>query len=317
MTGIRQRFFPFLYSFLLFLCCTEMVLSPAAAGPLVGVIMTGNAPYFGELHRAFVDSLKAGSQPGAEPEIILQRPFPDAVAMSNAARKLIAAEVDIIVTYGTPATLAVLKENAKIPVIYSGIYDPAGAGLEGPRLTGCGYKVPLSSLLRYLHELKPISNLTVIYAGNEDDSRRQVEEFARLTAEQQIGLTRINLAKPDDLDRLGSRIEGEGVFLTGCSLVDLWLDRISVILQKRQVLSVSILPDLNDSGITLTLYHPPLDQGRKTAEMVLQVLAGRAPHEIKVETFRNTELVFNLKEAKKLGIRIPFQLVAEATRVIK
>ena len=51
--------------------------------------------------------------------------------------------------------------------------------------------------------------------------------------------------------------------------------------------------------------------------MVLRVLDGQGPADIKPEIFRKTELTFNLKEAKEMDIKVPFNLVVEATELIK
>lgn len=312
MTGIR----PHLPQILLGLLLAALLPSMAWSKTVVGVMMPGNSPYFQEIHQAFLTTMKAKSPSGTNFEIIIQKPFPDATALSNAARKLLAADPEVIVTYGTSATLALLNEKSQVPLIYSGVYDPPTAQLAGPRVTGCGFKVPLTSLLRYLRELKTIETLNVFYCDLEDDSVRQVNELAELAREQQLILNRINLKHRDDL-KTAPLNKGDAIFLTGSVVVASMLDEILTAAKGRKQPSVGIFPAPDEAGITITLYHNPLAQGTKTAELAIQVLAGGAPREIKPESLRNTELTFNLREAKNIGVKIPFQLVAEASKVIK
>jgi len=296
------------------LCCAPLVL---AGETLIGVVMTGDTPYYAEMHKAFVDTLKSSIPSGEKIEIILQRPFPDPIALSNAARKLIAADVDLIVSYGSPATLAVIQEKSKIPHVYAGAYDPEAAKIAGARMTGCGYKVPLSSFLRHLKSLKEIATLTVLYSGLEEDSVRQVDELRRLAGEQGIGLQKINITKYGDIGGIGAQLTGDAVFITGSAVVNAWLDDILKIVKEKKVLSASILPDQNEAGVVLTLYLNPHDLGAKAAEMVARIRRGEQPEAIGSVIFRHTELVFNVREAKELGVKPSINLIAEATKVIK
>ncbi|HSH12192.1 MAG TPA: ABC transporter substrate binding protein, partial [Desulfurivibrionaceae bacterium] len=283
---------------------------------VIGVMIPGNAPYFQEIHKAFMATMAAKLPAGRKFEVIIQKPYPDATALSNAARKLLTADPDLIVTYGTSATLAVLNEKNQVPLIYSGVYDPPTAQLESTSATGCGFKIPLTSLLRYLRELKKIETLNVLYCDLENDSVRQVNELAKMASEQQIILNRINLRHHDDL-KTAPLNKGDAIFLTGSVVVASMLDEILAAPQSSQQPSAGIFPTPDEAGITISLYHNPIDQGTKTAELAIQVLAGRPAREIQPESLRNTDLTFNLREAKNIGVKIPFQLVAEASKVIK
>lgn len=312
MTGIRQHF----QNILLALLLGALLPASAWSKTLVGVMMPGNSPYFQEIHKAFLTTLVAKSPTGTNFEIMIQKPFPDAIAMSNAARKILAADPDIIIAYGTSATLVVLNEKSRIPLIYGAVYVPLTSQLAGPTTTGCGFKIPLTSLLRYLRELKKIETLNVLYCSLEDDSVRQLNELAELAKEQQLTLNPIDLKNREDLKK-ATLDKGEALFLTGSGVVASMLDEILAMARTRQQPSAGTFPDRDEAGITITLYHDPLTQGRKIAEIAALVLAGRSPREIKPESLRNTELMFNLKEAKNIGVKIPFQLVAEASKVIK
>ena len=83
--------------------------------------------------------------------------------LTNIARDLIGAKPDVIVTHGTPATVAVLAQTRTIPVLFFGIADPLGNGLIGnlPRpggnVTGfASYEPSLAGKwVELLKEIKP------------------------------------------------------------------------------------------------------------------------------------------------------------------
>lgn len=303
----------------LLLLSSFLFFVPAVAAEeiLIGVVMTGNIPYYGAMHEAVTDGLKSRTPSGTQIKFIVQKPFPDSIALSNAARKLIAADVDLIVAYGSPATLAVMHETSGIPIVYAGVYDPGAGQVAGKLVTGCGYKVPLSSLLRHLRSLKQFTTLSVAYSSLEEDSVRQMTELSDLAKEQGFVLQKINIRSPQDVKNIDPKTVGDALFVTGSSIANAALEKIVAFFKEHGQPSVAILPDVAETGIVITLYQSPQEQGEKAAEMVVKVMLGQKPSNVKTEILRNTDLVFNLREAKNLGLKPPINLIAESTKVIK
>lgn len=286
------------------------------AAKQIGVIMSGDVPYYGAMHETFVAELNKRFGGAEKIEIILQKPFPDPISWSNAARKLIAFDVDLIVSYGSPATQAVLHEKSSIPLIYAGLYEPDQAAIPGKNVTGCGFKVPLSSIIRYFRRVKPVNTLGIVFSSVEEDSVRQYKTMNALALQQNIKIEKIDIRSRADLDKL-KVANMDAVFITGSSLAHLWLNDILAILKKRQIPAADIFPDNSASGMLMTLHQPSSSQGQMAAEMASQILRGEKPATISPHIFRDTELVVNLVEAKNLGLTFPVQILVEATRVIK
>ena len=137
-----------------------------------------------------------------------------------------------------------------------------------------------------------------------------------LTEQQEIKITKIDIQKKSDLEKLNTQ-KSDVVFITGSSLAHLWLNELVTILEKQQVPVADIFPDENEAGVLMTLFQPSQTQGEMAAEMAWQILQGTKPADIAPYTLRDTELVFNLVEARRLGIDFPIQLLIEATRVIE
>jgi len=282
----------------------------------IGVIMTGDVPYYGAIHEAFVAELNSRFAGGEKIEIILQRPFPNALSWSNAARKLIAFDVDLIVAYGSPAAQAVIHEKSSIPLVYAGLYEPEQAEVSGKNVTGCGFKIPLSSIVRYFKRLKTISTLGIVFSGVEEDSVRQGKTMKELAEQQNIKTLEIDIRSRADLEKLKAQ-KTDAIFMTGGSLTHLWLDDILSILRKEKIPAADIFPDDSESGVLMTLYQPVHSQGQMAAEMASKILLGEKPENIAPHTYRDTELVFNLIAARHLGIVFPIPLLIEATRVVQ
>lgn len=281
----------------------------------IGIIMTGNIPYYQELHKAFMTRL-GRDVISAKTEIIIQNPYPDAISLSNAARKLIAAEVDVIVAYGTPAALSVLREKTRIPLVYAAVYEPFMSQLKSAHSTGINVKLPISRLLRYLRELTQISTLAVVYGGNEEDSLFQFRETLKLAAQYGIAIEGINLKMPQEAKAKLNGLKIDAILVTGSSVASMAMPAISKFGSERKI-PVASLFLCRDFHLTVTLSTSPVEQGEKAADKALKILEGVSPEKIRIETAQEVELIFNLKEAVSMGWKMPMDLVTEATRLIK
>lgn len=305
-----------LLSILLAFVLVLAVAAESHAVQRIGVIMTGDVSYYGAMHAVFVSELKKNFSGGEEVEVILQKPFPNSISWSNAARKLIAFDVDLIVTYGASAAQAVIHEKSHIPLVYAGLYEPDQANVAGKNVTGCGYKVPMSSILRYLKRLTSIETLAIVFSSVEDDSVRQYEEMKVLAWKQNIKTEKIDIRSRTSLGQLQAK-NPDAVFIAGSALTHLWIDDIVAILRKKKIPAADIFSNDLEAGVLVSLFQPPQAQGKMAADMAAQILLGEKPGNIVSHTFRDTELVFNLEEARRLGIEFPIQLLIEATKVVQ
>ncbi len=201
---------------------------------------------------------------------------------------------------------------------YRTIYSPSGSRPRISRfISSCGFKVPLTSILRYLRSLKQISTLSVIYNSLAEDSVRQADELQSLAREQHIHLTKINIKSHRDIEKLEFIVDDGTFFITGSAIVSSFTGDIIPILQNKMSPSAGIFPDQAAAGVTLALYQPPAEQGKKAAEMAAKILLGTPPKDIAPIVLRDTELVVNLRAAQKIDINFPIHLIVEATKVIR
>ena len=289
--------------------------SSLSAENTIGVIMTGNIPYYDDLHGALMAKLRKEGIAG-KTEVIVQKPYPDSISLSNAARKLIAMDVDAIVAYGAPAALAVVKEKTKIPMVYAAVYEPIISRVKSRYNTGISVKLSISSLLRYLKALKHLTTLGVVYNSGEEDSVYQFMEISKLAEAQGIKIEGINLKRHQEAKEKLALKKMDALLLTGSSVAHMGMDQVVEYVKEQRIPLASFLFG-RDSRIIVGLTTSPVEQGDKTAEKVIKILDGVPPEKIKPESSNEVELMFNLKEATAMGWKLPMDLVTEATRLIK
>src|SRR5512145_1109449 len=170
-------------TFVRWMICAALLLGAAnavAGEKTIGVVLSGNIGYYQEIHKAFMNGLGKEGFDKRKVDTLLQMPAPDPLSWTNAVRKLVVADVNVLVTYGAPAALSAIKETKSVPIVYAGVYDAAAIGAAARNMTGMSSKVPLTSLLKYAKKLLPFTKLAVVYSDLEADSVRQVEEIVAL-----------------------------------------------------------------------------------------------------------------------------------------
>lgn len=285
-----------------------------AAEKTVGVIMTGGIPYYRELHKSFSDSLAAEGFGSGRVEIVLQTPTPEAMSWTNSARKLVAIGVDVIVSYGAPATLAVMNETSNIPIVFAGVYDPQSLGMTGKNATGISSKVPVTALIKNFKSISNFSNLGVVYSDAEKDTVLQANEVKQLEGSFKFRSTKFIFKKIDDV----SKIAGvDALFLTtGCAAMQC-VNNIIGMARKAKIPTATTIGGGENSGIILTIAANPDEQGKEAAERVAKILKGASAASLPVEQPKRIDMIINLREATDMGLKIPFDLLSAATKVIK
>ena len=286
----------------------------SAAPKIVGIIMTGNIPYYKDVHKSFTETLSAeGFGPGSV-ETVVQTPSPEPMSWTNAARKLVTIGSNIIVSYGAPATIFAMSETSDIPIVFAGVYDPQAVGVTGKNATGVSSKVPVASILKNLKSISNFSTLGVVFNDSEKDTVVQANDVKQLEGTFGFKSTRFNIKKASDSAKIASV---DALFLTtGCAAMHC-VSNIIGVARKAKIPSAATIAGGETSGVILTIAADPHEQGREAAKIVAKVLRGARPASLPVEQPKKIDMIINLREATDMGLKVPFDLLTSATKVIR
>lgn len=289
--------------------------SAEAADKTVGVIMTGNIPYYQDLHKGFIMEIQKDKlfQEG-KIDIILQKPAPSRTAWTNAARKLVSLDVDVIVSYGTPSTLAVQDQTSHIPVVFAAVYDYETAGIKGKNITGITSKVPVSTLIKNMQSISKSSKFGVVYSRIEKDTILQANDIKGLEGKHGFKTFFIDAEKKNEADKIN---KVDTLILTTSCAAMTCVDNYVLLASNARIPTASLIGGAEEKGILLTLSANPLEQGRKAAQKTVEILKGASPSSIKIDSPSQVNMILNMKAAKQLGLTVPFEVLTSATKVIK
>jgi putative ABC transport system substrate-binding protein len=309
-----DRTLSFLRSLLIVLLFWCFALPAQAADKTIGVIMTGDLTYYRKIHEAFMEEMAAQGLDADKVQVFLQIPTPGALSWTNAARKFIAYDVDMIVCYGMPATMAVLKERSGIPVIFAGVYYPHTLALDEGNATGISSNVPVATIIKHLKSISDFTQLGVIYNASEKDTLLEVNNINSLESKFLFHTVTFDIREEKDTAKI---VNVDALLFTTGSAGMSHVNSVIRVARNAKIPTAAALGGEEDKGIILTIDADPREQGVTAAKMVAQVFKGKKPADIPVTLPRKVDIVVNLKEATRLGFKVPFSLLTAATRVIK
>ncbi|HET7876457.1 MAG TPA: ABC transporter substrate-binding protein [Methylomirabilota bacterium] len=243
--------------------------------------------------------------------------------------ELIARKVDVIVTAGTPATLAVKKATTSVPLVMVAVGDPVATGIVASLSQPGGNITGLTSIaaemegkrLELLREVIPsVSHIAVLW--NAASPLQVIAEKQTQAAAQVLRMKVLSLGvrtKEEIEDALAAIVrERPGALLV---LADrLFLHhraRIMDFAAQQHLPGVHAYRELVEVGGLMSFGPSYADMHRRAAYFVDRILKGAKPADLPVERPATFELVINLKAAKALGLTIPQSVLLRATEVIQ
>ncbi|QFR32680.1 ABC transporter substrate-binding protein [Ancylobacter sp. TS-1] len=263
--------------------------------------------------------------------------FPDLVAEARALK------VDLVVTWGTTATLGMVGEydNADparylhdIPVLFMIVTDPVAARVvesldrPGRNVTGTLVIVPEETQLRAIRSYLPFRRVGIAYNEDEVNAVSSVQRVRALADEMGFEV----VARPVPRDAAGKPIAAslpEVVQQLADAKVDLiYIGSSSFILNNRGIFTRAAvergLPvaaagevPVVEADALLGLVSRYYTVGQLTGTRAEQILVeGRKPQDIPVEALSRFSLIVNMEVAHKLNLYPPL-LMLNAIEAIK
>jgi putative ABC transport system substrate-binding protein len=243
--------------------------------------------------------------------------------------ELIVLKVEVIVTAGTPASLAVKKATTSIPLVMVAVGDPIGAGLVASLARPGGSITGLTSIaaelegkrLELLRAVIPkLSHITVLWNPASLFSVAAEKEVQAAAQVLRIRVQSLGVRAAEEFDNAFAAIlrERPGALLV---LADrLFLHNRARIVDfgaKHRLPGMYPYRELVEVGGLMSFGPSYAGMHRRAATYVDKILKGAKPADLPVEQPTTFELIINVKTAKALGLTIPPSLLQRADEVIK
>jgi putative ABC transport system substrate-binding protein len=316
-----------------------VALGGAAAWPLAAVAqqpkvwrigVLAAVPPMPAMLSAFRDSMRErGYVEGQNLSIDVRWPQGSFDQDPSVVTELVNSNVDVIVAWATPATIAARRATSTIPIVMVGVGDPVGSGFiaslarPGSNITGLtSISVDLSAkLMELFAELVPgMKHVGVVHNPNNPAvtmSLREIEDAVRkLNMQVQV----VNAQTSDEFEHAFAQLRAgsvDGVVVIADATVIEHSRRIAELAQSARLPTAFQRRENIDAGGLLSYGADINNEFRQATFYVDRILKGEKPADLPVMQPTKVELVINLKTAKALGLTVPLIMQMTADDVIE
>ncbi len=242
--------------------------------------------------------------------------------------ELLQLKVDVLVTISLSSIRAAKEATKTIPIVMVTNFDPVATGLvdslanPGGNLTGLTrFTRELSGKrLELLKEAVPgISRVgAILNAAQSRDDFKWYEAPAR-ALKIQLQLHEVRAPNPDFEGAFQAAAKGRASALitVSGSLFDRYIKRFADLAIKNRLPSMHEVSRYVEAGGLMSYSADDAESFRRAAYYVDRILKGAKPADLPVEQPTKFELVINLRTAKQIGVTIPPDVLARASRLNK
>jgi len=244
------------------------------------------------------------------------------------ASELARRAVSVIVTWGTPATLAAKQVTKSIPIVMAHVGDPVRSGLvsslahPGGNVTGVTALGPgvASKRLELLKDAVPnVSRVAFLWNPANPDQRASFSEVQAGARALGVSLQSVEARSRDELEHVLAAMKHDrpsALLMTADNLHHRHIGQIVAFASESRLPAMYQLREAVDRGGLMSYGASLPELGRRAAYFVDKILKGAKPANLPVEQPTKFELVINLKTAKALGLTIPPSLLLRADEII-
>ena len=253
----------------------------------------------------------------------------NSATIQQAARELIAAQPELVLSATTPTTAALLKQTRTTPIVFANVSDPVGSGfvasLARPGGNTTGFINLEASIagkwLELLREIAPgIERAGLLFnPATAPYAEYYLGPFK--AAGRSLGVAGVAVPVTDAPSLESAMAQSQesktGLVVLPDSFTTGHRSDIIALAARHHVPAIYPYRFFPEIGGLLSYGNDQLDNFRRAAAYVDRVLKGEKVGELPVQVPAKFELVINLKTARALGLDVPLLLQQRADAVIE
>jgi ABC-type uncharacterized transport system substrate-binding protein len=249
--------------------------------------------------------------------------------LPSLAMDLVRASPDVLIAgFGTLTAQAAKAATMTIPIVFTNLGDPVGAGLvtslarPGGNVTGLTDQARdlQGKRLQILEELTRGSQVIAVLMNPDTPFTALALKEVRTAA---AAHTRLKVLEARAADQVPARLEeaikagAAGLLVLEDPLTYSVRRQIADLATKFRLPTMYGYRDFAEAGGLMSYGTDRRQMYRRAADYVDKILKGAKPADLAVEQPTKFELVINMKTAKTLGLTIPASLLLRADEVIQ
>ncbi len=271
----------------------------------------------------------SGFKEGVNVTFVRRNAGGDMAAAEVIAREFVASQVDLIHAIATPTAQAVVRTGSRIPVVFSSVTDPVGAGIvpkgsapgqkTGTQVTGLSDLWPVRLQFETYARAAPHAKVWgTIYNPKEANSLSHI--LVMREAAKGLGLTLVEatVSSRAEVAQAAASLAGrvQALTITSDNTTVAELEAIARVCDQHQI---ALFAGDIDSVVRGAVMAYGLDYflvGYAAGKKAALVLKGIKPGDVPWGPVEKFSLVINTRAAKAQGLTLAPELLARADKII-
>jgi len=297
--------------------------------PRVGFIHTGSRQANQSALDAFHANLAAlGWTDGSNIAVVDRWAEDRTEALPAIVKELLGSGVALLVTAGTPATLAARHASTTIPIILVGVDDPVSLGVvetlgqPGGNVTGLSLtsSAVIAERLELLQQIVPSLRRLAVIVRDDPGLEQKLQDIRSNAQRKGIEALMLEATTAKALELAFARLHTDrcqAIYVASGPMGPVKRARIISLAADARVPAIYSFRIFTVEGGLIAFAADYGDLFRRAADFVDRILKGANPATLPVEPPHKFNLTVNLETAIKLGLTIPPTILAAADEIIE
>lgn len=291
----------------------------------IGISQIVTHPALDATRQGVIDGMaEEGYIEGENVEFDYQTSEGDPSLVAAIAQKFVSDQVDAIVSIATPDSQASVKaaQGSGIPVIFSAVTDPVGAGLVADwnshadeNVTGVSDMIVVSDDVDVILKIVPgVKKLGTLYNAGEDNSVFLTKKLLEACAAAGIEVVEATVSTSADVLTAAQSLVGrvDAIWVGTDNTVVSGLEALIKVCEDNDIpFFPADEPSIERGGIAAYGFDY-YDLGVQTGKMLARVLKAGEANKIAVEKGAIISLSINTAAAERMGVTIPADIASSA-----
>ncbi len=285
----------------------------ADGGYTIGISQFAEHGSLDNCREGFLEGLKsAGIEEGVNLTVEYQNAQADTGTASTISDNFVSKKVDLICAIATPSAMSAYNSclDSEIPVVYTAVSDPVGAGLadeEGNsvgNITGTSDKLPVEEQLKMIRDLMPeAQKIGILYTTSEANSVSTIKEYKELATKYDFEIVDSGINTVADVEMAAKDLASKVDCI--CNLTDnTVVSALQTVIAAADEKNIPVFGSEIEqvkSGCLASMGIDYVALGKQTGEMAAKILKGEAKaEEMPYEVCSGASLYVNTAVAEKL-----------------
>ena len=294
---------------------------------VIGISQIVEHPALDAVRNGFIDYLNEnGYKKGKDVTYDVNIAQGDMSTAKLIADKLVGMNPNLILTIATPTSQVMVEATTEIPIVFSAVTDPVGAGLVesleggGKNVTGTTDLSPVDRQFELIMEVIPeIKKLGFIYNAGEANSLTSLKQAKEEAAKLGFEIVEATASNSGEVLSAAESLVGkvDAIHIPTDNTVVSAFESVTKVCKDNDIPLFAADVDSVPRGAVAAIAIDYYRLGKQTGRMAIEILKGKDPGTMPTESLEDLLLYVNPGAAAEMGIELPKDLVNRADKVVE